>query len=86
MSRKKQGQLIAALKSFKTEAFNLQGERVEVEPTGIWATWDWRKVYLNYTGDGAQEAECLMELPNDPVVLKAIAKGLSALAKKLAEE
>lgn len=86
MSRKKQGQAIAALKNFKTVAFNLQGERVEVEPEGLWATWDWRKVYLHYTGDGAQEADCLMELPKDPVVLKAIAKGLRALAKKLDEE
>ena len=86
MSRNKQGQLIAELKSFKTEAFNPQGERVEVESTGLWATWDRRRVYLNYAGDGAQEADCLMELPRDPAVLKAMAKGLSALAKKLAEE
>ncbi len=88
MAKKKaqQGHFIGPIEDFTAQSFSAQGERVEVKPTGLYATWDWNKVYLHYTGDDAQAAHILMELPKDPVVLKAIAKGLSALAKKLAEE
>ncbi len=88
MAKKKshQGHFIAPIADFTAQTFSVQGERVEVKPTGLYATWDWNKVYLHYTGDEAQAAHILMELPKDPDVLKAIAKGLRALAKNLAEE
>jgi hypothetical protein len=86
MASRKNGHFVGAIEDFKTKTFTGGGERVLVEPTGLYATWDWKKVFLHYTGDKAQAAGVLLELPNDPDTLRAIGMGFLSLATKLEAE
>lgn len=68
---------------FEASAFAPKGKRITVKPTGLHATWDWQRIYINYAGEDAAEALCLMELPNDSDVIRQIAEGFKELADKL---
>ncbi|MDP9518794.1 hypothetical protein [Pseudomonas protegens] len=81
--RTQKGQLMSFSELFFTEAFDGAGQRVEVEPAGLYATWDQRKIYLHYSGKKAMNAHCLLELPANPDDLRVIAQGFLNVADKI---
>lgn len=82
-AKTQKGQFMPLPAGFTAVTFDSGGERINVEPSGLYATWGWNKVYINYAGDRAQAAPCLLELPNDSEVIRRIAEGFMALADKL---
>jgi len=80
------GKFIELPEDFTASVHSVKGKRIEVEASGVYVTWDYSTVWLNYAGDDAQKSYTTFELPSDGDFLRHMASKLVELADELYPE
>ncbi len=85
-AKTQKGKFIKLPEDFTASVRNQKGRSIEIEASGVYVTWDYGTVWLNYAGEDAQESYTTFELPSDGDFLRAMATQLTELADELYPE
>lgn len=60
-------------------------EKFDMNPSGLYLTYNCSRVWINYAGDRAGDSYATMEIPSDPKFLRKFAREVTKFAKRLEE-
>jgi len=85
MKKTRNSYFVKLPEGFQVEVLGKE-ELFEMEPSGIYMTWDYRRVWMHYAGEQAGESSVNFQIPSDPKYLRFLSKELVKLAKKIEDE